>query len=125
MKTLRQIFSLSLILSLIIMVSTVRLVDAQPSPADTIRFLEQSTFGPTSDLIARTQQLGFETVLDEQAAAPITDYPDLPFWPQTRPTSCTGDRHRDHFTLYQLPRHFFTNALLGQDQLRQRVAFAL
>src|SRR5258707_6562951 len=24
------------------------------------------------------------------------------------------------YTLYQLQRHFFTNALLGQDQLRQR-----
>src|SRR5262249_35527808 len=108
-----------------ILVSTPRLVDAQPSPADTIRFLEQSTFGPTSDLIARTQQLGFETALAEQAAAPMTDYPDLPFWPQTRPTSCTGDCQRDNYTLYQLQRHFFTNALFGQDQLRQRVAFAL
>ena len=125
MKTLPQIFSLSFILSLMIMVSTARLVDAQPSPADTIRFLEQSTFGPTSDLIARTQQLGFEAALDEQAVAPLTDYPDLPFWPQTRPTSCTGDCQRDNYTLYQLRRHFFTNALFGQDQLRQRVAFAL
>jgi uncharacterized protein (DUF1800 family) len=123
MKPLRQI--LSFILSLMIMVTTARLVDAQPSPADTIRFLEQSTFGPTSDLIARTQQLGFEAALDEQAAAPLTDYPDLPFWPQTRPTSCTGDCQRDNYTLYQLQRHFFTNALFGQDQLRQRVAFAL
>ena len=125
MKTLRQIFSLSFILSLMIIVSTVRLVDAQPSPADTIRFLEQSTFGPTSDLIAHIQQISFEAFLDEQAAAPMTNYPDLPFWPQTRPTSCTGDCQRDNYTLYPLQRHFFANALFGQDQLRQRVAFAL
>src|SRR5262244_936362 len=128
MKTLRQIFSLSLILSLIIMVSTVRLVDAQPSPADTIRFLEQSTFGPTSDLIAHTQQIGFEAALDEQAAAPLTDYPDLPFWPQTRPRDICPDNsecQRDNYTLYLLQRHFFSKALYGQDQLRQRVAFAL
>src|SRR5499433_876607 len=125
MKTLRQVFSLSFILSLMMMVSTARLVDAQPSPADTVRFLEQSTFGPTSDLIARTLQLGFEAALAEQAAAPMTEYPDLPFWPQTRPTSCTGDCQRDNYTLYQLQRHFFTNALFGQDQLRQRIAFAL
>src|SRR5262249_50223978 len=125
MKTLRQVFSLSFILSLMMMVSTARLVDAQPSPADTVRFLEQSTFGPTSDLIARTLQLGFEAAIDEQVAAPITDYPDLPFWPQTRPTSCTGECQRDNYTLYQLQRHFFSNALFGQDQLRQRVAFAL
>jgi uncharacterized protein (DUF1800 family) len=63
--------------------------------------------------------------LDEQLAAPISDYLELPFWPQTRPTSCTGDCQRDNYTYYQLQRHFFTNALYGQDQLRQRVAFAL
>jgi len=121
----RMVFSLSFILSLMLIVSTVRLVDAQPSPADTIRFLEQSTFGPTNDLIAHVQQVGFMAALDEQAAAAMTEYPDLPFWPQTRPTSCTGDCQRDNYTLYQLQRHFFTNALFGQDQLRQRVAFAL
>ena len=55
----------------------------------------------------------------------MADYPELPFWPQTRPTTCTGDCQRDNYTLYQLQRHFFTNALFGQDQLRQRVAFAL
>jgi uncharacterized protein (DUF1800 family) len=125
MKTLRQIFSLSFILSLMIIVSTVHLVEAQPSPADTIRFLEQSTFGPTSDLIAHIQQISFEAFLNEQAAAPMADYPELPFWPQTRPTTCTGDCQRDNYTLYPLQRHFFTNALFGQDQLRQRVAFAL
>jgi uncharacterized protein (DUF1800 family) len=56
---------------------------------------------------------------------PMTNYPDLDFWPQTVPTSCTGDCQRDNYTYYQLQRHFFTNALYGQDQLRQRVAFAL
>ena len=115
----------SLILSLASTLATVRLVEAQPSAADAVRFLEQSTFGPTPELIARVRQTGFETFLDEQLAAPISDYPELPFWPQTRPTSCTGDCQRDNYTYYQLQRHFFTNALYGQDQLRQRVAFAL
>ncbi|HJU62699.1 MAG TPA: DUF1800 family protein, partial [Candidatus Binatia bacterium] len=68
---------------------------------------------------------GFEAFLAEQLAAPMTEYPELPFWPQNRPTSCTGDCQRDNYTYYQLQRHFFTNALYGQDQLRQRVAFAL
>jgi hypothetical protein len=116
---------LSLILSLASILSTLRLAEAQPSAADAIRFLEQSTFGPTPELIARVQQTGFEAFLDEQLAAPISDYLELPFWPQTRPTSCTGDCQRDNYTYYQLQRHFFTNALYGQDQLRQRVAFAL
>jgi uncharacterized protein (DUF1800 family) len=116
---------LSLFLSLTSALATVRLVEAQPSAADAVRFLEQSTFGPTPELIARVRQAGFEAFLDEQLAAPISDYPELPFWPQTRPTSCTGDCQRDNYTYYQLQRHFFTNALYGQDQLRQRVAFAL
>ena len=116
---------LSLFLSLTSALVTVRLVEAQPSAADAVRFLEQSTFGPTPELLARVRQVGFEAFLDEQLAAPISDYPELPFWPQTRPTSCTGDCQRDNYTYYQLQRHFFTNALYGQDQLRQRVAFSL
>ena len=95
-----------------------------PSP-DIVRFLEQSTFGPTTDLIAHVQDIGFEAFLNEQTAAPMTDYPELPFWPQTRPTTCTGDCQRDNYTQYQLQKQFFSNALSGQDQLRQRIAFAL
>src|SRR5262245_26009888 len=93
--------------------------------ADTVRFLEQSTFGPTSQLIAHVQNVGFDAFLKEQLNAPGTDYPDLEFWPQTRPQTCTASCQRDNYTMYPLQRHFFLNALYGQDQLRQRVAFAL
>jgi uncharacterized protein (DUF1800 family) len=113
------------ILSLVFAVSSAQRVEAQPSWADTVRFLEQSTFGPTYPLIAHVQDVGFEAFLAEQLAAPMTGYPELPFWPQTRPASCTGDCQRDHYTLYPLQRQFFLNALYGQDQVRQRVAFAL
>jgi len=89
---------------------------------DAVRFLEQSTFGPTSQSISRVQNIGFEAFLNEQVAAPLLDYPDLPFWPQTRPATCTGDCQRDNYTLYQLQRHLYSNALFGQDQLRQRMA---
>jgi uncharacterized protein (DUF1800 family) len=95
---------------------------------DTVRLLEQSTFGPTNDLINHVQQAGGDGYLGEQLAAPMTDYPDLPFWPQTRPATCTNTApstcQRDNYTLYQLQKHFYVNALSGQDQLRQRVAFA-
>ena len=100
-------------------------VAAQPSGADTVRFLEQSTFGPTPALVAHVQAIGFEAFLNEQFAALMTDYPELEFWPQKRPPSCTGTCQTDNYTLYLLQRHFFSNALYGQDQLRQRVAFAL
>jgi uncharacterized protein (DUF1800 family) len=116
---------LSLIFSLASTLIIPPSVEAQPSAADAVRFLEQSTFGPTPEFIARVQEIGFEAFLAEQLAVPMTEYPELPFWPQNRPTSCTGDCQRDNYTLYQLQRHFFTNALYGHDQLRQRVAFAL
>jgi uncharacterized protein (DUF1800 family) len=107
-------------------VQGVQKVAGQPSWPDTVRFLEQSTFGPTVPLIAHVQGVGFEAFLNEQLRAPLTDYPDLPFWPQARPAlQCAGDCQRDNYTNYLLQRHFFLNALYGQDQLRQRVAFAL
>ncbi len=112
-------------LLLVFAVISVHRVEAQPSGADTVRFLEQSTFGPTSELVAQVQNIGFEAFLNEQFAASLSDYPELEFWPQTRPPSCTGTCQRDNYTLYPLQRHFFSNALSGQDQLRQRVAFAL
>src|SRR6266403_1657931 len=96
-----------------------------PSVPDTVRFLEQSTFGPTSELITHVRKVGFKAFLDEQLAAPPTEYPELEFWPQSRPATCTGMCQRDNYTMYPLQQHFFRNALYGQDQLRQRVAFAL
>ena len=50
-----------------------------------------------------------QAFLNEQFAAPISTYP--------APAST------DDMTVVQ--KRFFTNALTGQDQLRQRVAFAL
>jgi uncharacterized protein (DUF1800 family) len=115
----------SLHLLLVFALISVHRVEAQPSRADTVRFLEQSTFGPTAELVAHVQAIGFEAFLNEQFAAPMSDYPELEFWPPRRPPSCTGTCQTDHYTLYLLQRHFFLNALYGQDQLRQRVAFAL
>jgi uncharacterized protein (DUF1800 family) len=45
--------------------------------------------------------------------------------PSATPATCTGTCQRDNYTMYPLQQHFFTNALFGDDQLRQRVAFAL
>jgi uncharacterized protein (DUF1800 family) len=41
------------------------------------------------------------------------------------PTSSASLCARDHYTLFELQRQFFANAMTGEDQLRQRVAFAL
>ncbi len=93
--------------------------------ADAVRFLEQSTWGPTDSLVTHVQAVGLVGFLDEQFATPSSGYPSLPLWPNDAPASCDSTCFRDNYTMYPLQRRFYTNALYGQDQLRQRVAFAL
>jgi uncharacterized protein (DUF1800 family) len=78
------------------------------APAD--RFLQQTTFGPTPALITQVQIQGFQNFLNAQYALPVTPYPD-PIAMETGIGSVQD-------------RYFIVN-LTGQDQLRQRVAFAL
>jgi uncharacterized protein (DUF1800 family) len=80
------------------------------SVAATVRFLEQSTFGPTPALVTQVQQIGFPEFLSSQFALTGSTYPD----PASTVTS-----------LLPTQQIFYTNALTNQDQLRQRVAFAL
>jgi len=75
-----------------------------------VRFLEQSTFGPTPALVTQVQQTGFPEFLTGQFAASGSTYPD----PASTVTS-----------LLPTQQVFFTNALNNPDQLRQRVALAL
>lgn len=99
-----------------------------PTTADVVRFLEQATWGPTPDLIAHVQKVGFETFLEEQFSAEVSGYPNRALVPTERDaTTCPNGSpcQRDNYTLYPLQNRFFTNALHRPDQLRQRVAFAL
>lgn len=107
--------------------------------ADTARFLEQATWGPPSQAeIDRVKAMGFKAYLDEQFALPPSNptkgsnYPDLPFPPDDQATACpAGDAtlqaicNRDNFSFYPIQKTFYSNAFYNQDQLRQRVAFAL
>ncbi|HEY2962561.1 MAG TPA: DUF1800 domain-containing protein [Pyrinomonadaceae bacterium] len=112
------------------------------SDADTVRFLEQASWGPTSEEVARVKAMGFMAWLNEQFSLPPSNtlkgsnYPDLTFplddSTQQCPTTNASDPNynqtvclRDNYTVYPLQRTFFSNALNGNDQLRQRVAFAL
>jgi uncharacterized protein (DUF1800 family) len=93
--------------------------------SDILRLTEQATFGPTPALVAHVQDVGISAFVDEQLAAPLTPYPTLPPMPSQAPATCTGTCLRDNYTMYPLQQHFFQNALQGDDQLRQRVAFVL
>ncbi len=79
------------------------------TPAAAARLLEQSTFGPTPASIQHVQQVGMQSFLNEQYAATASTYP-------------TPGANDDITVVKQ---RFFTNALTGQDQLRQRVAWSL
>ncbi|MGB9605258.1 MAG: DUF1800 family protein, partial [Bryobacteraceae bacterium] len=76
------------------------------------RFLEQAAWGPSPQSVVRVRQLGFERWIEEQFQAPMSDYPPVP----------EDDASQ---SLAPLQRRFFYNAVNGEDQLRQRVAFAL
>jgi uncharacterized protein (DUF1800 family) len=97
--------------------------------ADTVRFLEQATFGPTSAEVARVQGIGFRAYLNEQFNAPTSTIPSGTLMPtdssQGCPTGSAATCLRDNYTMYPLQISFYQNALTGQDQLRQRVAWAL
>jgi uncharacterized protein (DUF1800 family) len=80
------------------------------TPVAADRFLEQSTFGPTSASMSQLEQTGFTAFLNDQFTQPMSTYPD----PASTVTSLASTQ-----------QVFFTNALTGNDQLRQRVALAL
>jgi uncharacterized protein (DUF1800 family) len=73
------------------------------------RFLEQASWGPTPASIAQVQQSGLQGYLTQQFSAPVSSY-------QT-------PGPKDDLTFVQ--KQFFVSATGGQDQLRQRVSFAL
>jgi uncharacterized protein (DUF1800 family) len=54
---------------------------------------------------------------DQNSGCPTTNPSD----PNYNQTVC----NRDNYSMYPLQRTFYSNALYGPDQLRQRVAFAL
>ncbi len=96
--------------------------------ADIVRFLEQATWGPTPALIEHIRNVGYEHFLEEQFDASPTGYPQLELYPTTRDQeACPNGSpcQRDNYTMYPLQTRFFRNSLYGDDQLRQRVAFAL
>lgn len=105
------------------------------SKSDATRLLGQSTFGPTQQDVAHVQGVGGDAYLNEQFALPVSGYPGFVYTTHTPSVSCQYDATaptgpaslcaRDNYSLFQVQRLFFTNALTGADQLRQRVAFAL
>jgi hypothetical protein len=94
---------------------------------DVLRFLDQASFGPAPDQSDTVRTQGLSEWIEEQFRAPETGYPPLPPESGTTPAECPYNSvcYRDKYTTYPLQNLFFTNALYGGDQLRQKVAWAL
>ncbi len=103
--------------------------------ADIYRLLKQATFGANEALMNQVKQVGITSWVDSQLnMAAQSAMPALGFYPTQQATNCTNDNvtgspaqicARDNYTLFQVQLRFTQNALTKQDQLRQRVAFAL
>jgi len=79
------------------------------SSAASVRFLEQSSFGPDMENVNQVQELGFDKYLQNQFASTVTPYP------APRPNDSVNN----------VQQSFFLNAIAGGDQLRMRTALAL
>ena len=102
---------------------------------DVTRLLKQGSFGPTPAEIDRVASLGTDAWLTEQFSATASRYTPRPYTPQTRPDTCVNDTtqpitatsycQRDNYSLFPTQIEFYKQAINGDDQLRQRVAWAL
>ncbi|MEO8072792.1 MAG: DUF1800 domain-containing protein [Acidobacteriota bacterium] len=94
---------------------------------DRIRFMEQATFGPTSELDTRIRRLGLRTWLAGQFQEPYPTYPypNNPLMPTGVPSDCDPICKRDFYSLYPLQNWFYQEAFYGDAQLKHRVAWAL
>ncbi len=107
------------------------------SYADAVRFLEQSSWGPNDTEVNNVMAQGIADYLTSQLSATYTGFPLLPFPTNTAENpGCTCDKtvftgqdlaqcNRLNYQPYPLQNALFANGLYGQDQLRQRMAWAL
>ncbi len=92
---------------------------AAATSAQSIRFLEQATFGPKPGSIARVVRIGVEAALDEELAQPARAFAPTPA--HVPPTPCDSPFP----TSLDLDSQFFVAAIEAPDQLRLRTMFAL
>ena len=83
---------------------------SQVSDSEAVRFLEQAAFGADTYSLNRVKLLGYSSWIDEQVNEARSTYPD----PANIP-----------FSMGPVQARFFSNAVHGRDQLRQRIALAL
>jgi len=89
----------------------------QMTKAEAFQFLNQGSFGATEAEAATVISMGREAWIDAQTQKPVSR--QLPHLQALPPPQFAFELHADRVDIW------FRNSLYGEDQLRQRVAFAL
>jgi uncharacterized protein (DUF1800 family) len=104
---------------------------SQVTEPDAARLAQQATFGPTQTVIEDIRRLGVNAWLDQQFGLRTSNYTSLAGNPVAANicNALTGqaasDCRRDNFGPLRVQMQFYQNVMANEDQLRQRVAFAL
>jgi uncharacterized protein (DUF1800 family) len=97
--------------------------DVPATDADAARFLTQATFGPTDAAVQEVRSLGYRAWIERQLARqPSATH--LSFW-QIRDAEKKAIDPAQNAQAVDFTYSFWRHALTGDDQLRQRVAYAL
>jgi uncharacterized protein (DUF1800 family) len=99
-------------------------VELPPSRADAARFLSQASMGPTEADIGRVVSLGYRGWVDEQLTRPATSH--RTYW-EARDAAIRAAAAPGVMvdTRDQVIESFWKQAVTGEDQLRQRMVWAL
>lgn len=99
--------------------------DAITTDTEAARFLTQSTFGPIRPDMDRVKAIGINAWIDEQMAKPISylSADTVAEWVAVPANGRGMDNARPGF--HHRNSAWFKDVINGEDQLRQRVAFAL
>ncbi|MGM9484252.1 DUF1800 family protein [Roseateles sp. NT4] len=91
---------------------------------DAVRFLQQATFGPTTEDITKVVNNGYASWISTQQALPYS----RDFFNHVQAKYAQGNAYRPYganYTQMWVAQKFWERAARAPDQLRQRVAFAL
>jgi uncharacterized protein (DUF1800 family) len=99
------------------------ITDRPASRQEALRFLTQATFGPTQAETDRLMQIGYAAWFQEQAIAQ-TRASYVGYW-DSRTAAIRAIKPGATAGAPEINHPFWKNAISGQDQLRQRMAFAL
>lgn len=98
-------------------------LDFPATAAEATRFLAKGTFGPTETETTRVSQLGYFAWIEEQFAKPRAYHGT--YWDAENASIIAASGGARTASGDQVSNSFWKQALIGDDQLRQRVAFAL